>query len=208
MKSPGVDGGEDGCVPALGDAPVPAHPNTPAAALVGVLNADTSRPVVRLPRWLGPAAVAALILYVPWMIYLAYTLPRREDSDHYDVAWLGFDIAQWAVMGALAYAIIKRRPAVAPLASAAATLLVVDAWFDMVTASTRNEFMVAFVLAALIEVPAALVCVWITVHAEKLRTRAYVRMRMRWQWASIIARRVLEGEDAGLSRQPDPQGPR
>ena len=45
-------------------------------------------------------------------------------------------------------------------ATATATLLIVDAWFDMTTSGGRGQFFEAFVLAVLIEIPAAVFSIY------------------------------------------------
>jgi hypothetical protein len=52
-------------------------------------------------------------------------------------------------------------------AASAATLLFVDAWFDVLTSSTRDEFVVAVVEAVLVELPLAVVCLLLARNAER-----------------------------------------
>jgi hypothetical protein len=46
----------------------------------------------RLVRWVGIFFVACFIGLIPWTIYLWLTLPVREVSPHYNLAWTGFDV--------------------------------------------------------------------------------------------------------------------
>ena len=50
---------------------------------------------------------------------------------------------------------------------ATATLLLTDAWFDIVLADAGGERMEAIVLAIIGEVPLALLCIWIVMNAER-----------------------------------------
>ena len=98
---------------------------------------------------------------------LAYRLPARHTTDHWDVAWVGLDAAI-AVALALTGWSIARRSAWAPSAAAvAATLLFCDAWFDIVLASGRDEQVEAVLEAALVEIPLAIFLVLLARHYEQ-----------------------------------------
>ena len=63
-------------------------------------------------------------------------------------------------------------------------MLVCDAWFDIVTASSGVEQVTAAVSGALLELPLAVVCVWLARNAERAHeylaaTRAISRPRAR-----------------------------
>jgi hypothetical protein len=98
--------------------------------------------------WMYTAAAAILL---PWIVYLAATLPRRQYDRHYRAAWVGFDLL-------LVFRVDQR---VQFPAIATATLLVVDAWFDMTTSANRSQFVEAFVLAAVVEIPAAVFSIYV-----------------------------------------------
>jgi hypothetical protein len=179
---------------AAAEASVPApHPAAVAAnaeALARTLAAPPAQPTMPTPRWLAPLALVGLAGFVPWIVYLGFTLPTRASADDYNLAWLGFDIAMWAVMAVLAYCLIRRRQGAPIFAAVAATMLLVDAWFDAVLASDRGEFMLALTLALVVEIPLAIVCTWIAVNAELIRLRAYRGVRVRWQHARSLASSV------------------
>jgi len=118
-------------------------------------------------RWIAPMLVLGAVVLVPWTLLLAYRLPARHTAHHWDVAWVGFDIALAAALGATGWA-VARRSEWAPVAAAvAATLLVSDAWFDNVLANSRDEHLEAALEAAFVEIPLALFCVWIALHSEQ-----------------------------------------
>lgn len=147
------------------------------------------RPALPLPRWLGPFAVCGVIGMLPWIVYLGVTLPGRARTDHYDLAWVGFDCAMLLVLAALAVAAFRRHPATGPVAAIAAAMMVIDAWFD-VTTSHGGGFLVAVLLAAFAEVPLAIICGWTAVNAERVRERAYRKLHARWRAAERKASRV------------------
>jgi uncharacterized membrane protein len=118
-------------------------------------------------RWIAPMLVLAAVVLIPWTLVLAYRLPARHTAHHWDLAWVGFDIALAAALGATGWA-VARRSEWAPVAAAvAATLLLCDAWFDNVLANTREEHLEAALEAAFIEIPLALFCVWLALHSEQ-----------------------------------------
>jgi uncharacterized membrane protein len=118
-------------------------------------------------RWIAPMLVLSAVVLVPWTLLLAYRLPARHTAHHWDVAWVGFDIALAAALGATGWA-VARRSEWAPVAAAvAATLLLCDAWFDNVLANSRDEHLEAALEAAFVEIPLALFCVWVALHSEQ-----------------------------------------
>jgi hypothetical protein len=101
--------------------------------------------------------MAALVL-VPWVVLLVRALPSAHRSVHWDVAWAGFDVAMAVLLLAVALAARRNSPWLEGAATAAATLLFIDAWFDILTASTRTEVLAAVAEAVLVELPLALLC--------------------------------------------------
>jgi hypothetical protein len=45
------------------------------------------------PRWVAPVFVLFAVCLLPWTVLLAWKLPARHGTHHYDFAWTGFDIA-------------------------------------------------------------------------------------------------------------------
>ena len=114
--------------------------------------AEVRRRARRL-AWLYTAAAAGML---PWIAYLAITLPRRDLDHHYRAAWVGFDCFLVFAIVRTAYMAFRVDPRIQFPATATATLLMVDAWFDITTAGSRAHTLEAIVLAAVFEIPAAL----------------------------------------------------
>ena len=123
-------------------------------------------------------AVLALAL-VPWTVYLAVELPERAVARHYDLAWTGFDVALVLLLGGTAWTAHHRSRYFALTATATATMLVVDAWFDVVTSAPVAEQAVAVVLAVLVELPLAVLCGWWALHAQDVLAERVVFFRRR-----------------------------
>lgn len=130
-------------------------------------------------RWVAPVLALAAALLVPWTLVLAYRLPAQHTSHHWDVAWVGFDIALAAALGATGWGIARRASWASSAAAVAATLLLCDAWFDNVLANGGGERIEAAIEAGLVEVPLALFCVWLARHREQTVAAVLVAFRRR-----------------------------
>ena len=108
--------------------------------------------------WLYVLAAAALI---PWTVYLAVSLPKRDIDTHYRGAWVGFDLLLVAAIVLTAYWAFRVDTRVQLPATATATLLLVDAWFDVMTAGGRKATATAVLLAVCVELPAAGFSLWL-----------------------------------------------
>jgi hypothetical protein len=127
--------------------------------------ADTRlRPI---PRWVAPVFAAFAIGTVPWVVYLAVTLPRHATFAHYRGVWVGFDLALVAVLATTAVLARRGNPRVTIAATAAATMLFVDAWFDVLTTPRGSGRWLAVLLAGVAEIPLALICLWIALRASR-----------------------------------------
>jgi hypothetical protein len=138
----------------------------------------------RVVRWVGIFFVVCFIGLIPWTIYLSQTLPVREVSPHYNLAWTGFDVLLAVSLLATGTCVIARSKYLALAAASAATLLVVDAWFDITTSPAGGDFFWALVMAALAELPLAVACGWLAYHAEHLlqgRITLFLGHTRRWR---------------------------
>jgi len=143
-------------------AEVRQHPATVAAEL---------ETVSRRARWMGPVFAALALVMIPWTVHLSLTLPRRVTATHYDLAWGGFDIGLVLALGWTAYSAFRGTRWLPIAASVNASMLVVDAWFDVVTAPHRGDRLVALVLAMLVEIPLSAVCVWLAINGQQIIER-------------------------------------
>ena len=122
---------------------------------------------------------ALALCLVPWTAYLAIKLPERAVARHYDLAWTGFDIALVLLLGGTAWTAHHRSRYFTLTATATATMLVVDAWFDVVTSAPGAEQAIAVVLAVMVELPLALLCAWWALHAQDVLTERVAFFRRR-----------------------------
>lgn len=174
-----------GALPHPGERKLPSSP----------LSSDPYSPgALPLPRWVGVLAGVCAVLLVPWIAYLAVELPHQSRSAHYDVVWVGFDIAMFAALAALGWCAWRRSTYTEVMAAITGTMLVTDAWFDVVTANNNLRRMEAFGSALLIELPLAALCGWVARNAERMRRRAY---RQLWRLAGLHRPGYQAGGTAG-----------
>ena len=149
----------DGTGPELRPADLHATANRPAHA--------ATRRVVTV-GWLFTALA---VLLVPWTAYLFLTLPTTARAENYDLAWGGFDVGLVVLLALTGGAAVRRSPWLAAVAGGTATVLVADAWFDVVMAQGGEARWVAVAMAVMVEVPLAVVCGWLAVRGQVLLAR-------------------------------------
>jgi hypothetical protein len=120
------------------------------------------------PRWLAYAFVLCSLALLPWTVWLYQNLPTRATADNWDLAWAGFDVALAATLLATAVGALTRSAWTQGAAASAATLLICDGWFDVMTSPTARQLEVAVVMAVAAEAPLALVCIWVARNSERI----------------------------------------
>jgi hypothetical protein len=107
---------------------------------------------------------------IPWIVGLGLTLPHRYTAHHWEVAWVGFDVALLGGILATAWAAWRRRQVVILAAIITGTLLLTDAWFDIVTAATHRDQFIAVATALLAELPMAAIMFHVAHRGLRLTT--------------------------------------
>jgi hypothetical protein len=123
-------------------------------------------------RHVVEALLFACATLFAWIIVIGLTLPRRYDASHWNIAWVGFDVGLLAGLSLTAWAAWRRRAIIVFFATATATLLCADAWFDLTTARP-NDLWLSATLAACAEVPGAIFLLYV-VHRVMTFTRGSV----------------------------------
>ena len=129
-------------------------------------------PAPLVPRWVALVASCVALALVPWTLWLTFTLPRRHISHHYDLAWVGFDVGLAAAFGATTLAAVRASAWLQVAATVTGTMLVCDAWFDIVTSASHDEQIVALVQGLCAELPLAALCAWIVLDVQRFRATA------------------------------------
>ena len=129
------------------------------------MEARPERTVV--PRWVALFLGGIGLALVPWTLYLSYTLPARHVTDHWRLAWSGFDVGLAASLVATAIGVARNAPWLEAAAAVSTALLVTDAWFDIMLSNGVSERLEAIALAMVAEIPLAVFCLWIALNAER-----------------------------------------
>ncbi len=157
------------------------------AALEGGPMARTAR-LRRERRLFMGLVLAAAIFLIPWTVLLAVTLPRNYKTAHWNLAWVGFDVALIVFLGLSAWAAWRRRHVLVFTAVVTATLLVTDAWFDIVTAS-RSDVWVSVATGLLGNVPMA--ALFVLVAYKLVQVSAFNARRLAGSETPAVALRKL-----------------
>jgi hypothetical protein len=107
--------------------------------------------------WLGVMTGGTFVL-IPWIVYLGFALPDVYLVHDWTATWVGFDLLLLGLMAATVVLGMLRRQLMLLTAFATGTLLICDAWFDLMTAHA-NDFRVAALTAALADLPMAAVLI-------------------------------------------------
>ncbi len=127
-----------------------------------------SRWLPRLVRELRMVlTVGSVVVLVPWIVYLALTLPRVYVAHNWDVAWVGFDVLLLAMLLTTGVLAFFGRQLVSVTAFATGMLLTCDAWFDVMT-SHGGDTTVSVVSALVIELPLASLLVFSSLQVLRL----------------------------------------
>ncbi len=122
------------------------------------------------------ASTAATVILVPWIVLLGLTLPHHYLAARWDATWLGFDAVLIVCLAATAWLASRRRQALVVALVVTGTLLVCDAWFDVMTARGSSDLATSLASAAFVELPSAILLfalarrlLRITVHVARAR---------------------------------------
>ena len=115
----------------------------------------------RVRRWcrMEYVPVACGLALLPWLAVLANSLPEAAVVSNWRMVWIGLDAAEAVALIATGLLTVRGHRLHPLTATAAATLLVVDAWFDTMTAAPGADQVAAAAMALGAELPLAVLCV-------------------------------------------------
>jgi hypothetical protein len=133
-------------------SPVPTSPVPTSPA--------TARPGSRRRRMVVLIVIATCcVLLAGWTAMLAATLPMQYRAGGWRGAWVGFDVALLVALGATGWAAWHGRQVLILCLTVVATLLLCDAWFDVVLDIRTRGFTMSLLTALAVEVPLAVLAV-------------------------------------------------
>jgi len=77
-------------------------------------------------------SVACAAFLLAWIIFVGATLPAQAVAHEWKLAWVGLDVAEAAGLLVVTWAARRQREMLLPAAIVTSTLLVCDAWFDVI----------------------------------------------------------------------------
>jgi hypothetical protein len=104
---------------------------------------------------------------IPWIAFLAVSLPRHYEAGNWRQTWVGFDIILLGWLAITAYLGWRRRQLVILASFASGLLLICDCWFDLTTASGADR-LTAGLTAVFAELPLALLLLSATYHLLRI----------------------------------------
>jgi hypothetical protein len=117
-----------------------------------------------LPHWVAAIYALLAVVLIPWIIYLGITLPVRHVSRHWDISWVGLDVAIVGMLLLNAVFSYKKSKWLVVSTSCTAALLCTDAWFDIMSAHGGAPFRQALASALLVELPLAILTLGIALR--------------------------------------------
>ena len=139
--------------PHLGRRRLPREPRTGAQGRARRVQRPTD-----LTPWLARGLAAAGLALIPWLLVLARSLPASAHAWHWPAAWIGLDSLEIVGLLSTGLLLLARDARYHLTAAATAALLLVDAWFDVVTSAPGAQQLVAIVMAVSLELPMAALC--------------------------------------------------
>jgi len=114
-----------------------------------------------LPRWVVAFFLGGAVVLIPWIV-LMFTVPDVVNvTKHWELVWGGFDCFLVLGFGRTAVNLIRRSPRGAVTAAMTGTMLLIDAWFDVLT-THRGGLVVSILMAVFAEIPCALICFYVS----------------------------------------------
>jgi hypothetical protein len=127
-----------------------------------------SAPVLmRIRRLRLALMMGGAIGLIPWMAFLAITLPSNYVAHNWPATWVGFDALLVAFMVTTTVLGFLRRQLLLLTAFTTGVLLICDAWFDVMTASP-DDLWVSALTATLGELPLAVIMITGALHILRL----------------------------------------
>ncbi|OJV76650.1 MAG: hypothetical protein BGO37_11505 [Cellulomonas sp. 73-92] len=132
----------------------------------------------RRERILGAVLLVAALVLAGWTVYLGsadspralhrpWALATVLGMNPYTLIWVGIDVLETLGLALIGIFLRLGRAATHTVALLALPLFLLDAWFDILTSMSLHRLVVALVMAAASEVPAAVTCGWVAWKASR-----------------------------------------
>lgn len=120
------------------------------------------RPPRRLIPGVAGLVTGSAVILLPWIAYLAMSLPPSASARHWPLAWVGLDTAMAFGLAATGWLAIRRDRRVALAAASTGGMLLADAWFDVCTSAPGRSLAFALLdmCIELAEAAACMILAW------------------------------------------------
>jgi hypothetical protein len=119
-------------------------------------------------RWsLVPALSIAGLAMIPWLAALGWFLPRTATVPHWNVAWVGLDGLEAIGLFATGRLIRRGDRRYTVTAALTGTALLIDAWFDLLTAASPGGLLAAVLMACVAELPLSGLCFFLALRGSR-----------------------------------------
>jgi hypothetical protein len=112
---------------------------------------------IQVPLWLGVIYTGLSLILIPWTFHLSLTLPAHHLSSHWDLSWVGLDIGITLLLLLSALLVYLRSDLVIISSTATGSLLLADAWFDIMSAHKGADLRESAAMAVFVELPLAVI---------------------------------------------------
>jgi hypothetical protein len=150
------------------------------------------RPFIQVPLWLGAVYTLLSLILIPWTFYLSATLPTRHLSSHWGLIWVGLDVGIMVLLLLSALLAYLKSDWVIISSTATGSLLMADAWFDIMTAHAGSDLRESVAMAVFVELPLAAIS-YIVAHRIIQKNQ-----RLTTDLAKAVAAEQLDGSVIGL----------
>ncbi|HUD10601.1 MAG TPA: hypothetical protein VMR28_02920 [Candidatus Saccharimonadales bacterium] len=135
--------------------------------------------ILRVPPWATRIYLMLAVVLLPWTVYIGLTLPQHHLSAHWNISWAGLDIGMIVALAATGLFAYIRSIWIVIAAATTGSLLLVDAWFDVMSERTSTDFHQALILAFMFELPLAMLSYYLASHALRHNTQPKKRRKQR-----------------------------
>lgn len=114
-----------------------------------------------LPRWVVAFFLGGAVVLIPWIV-LMFTVPQVVNvTRRWELVWGGFDCFLVLGFAVTAFRLMTRSPRGAVTAAMTGTMLLIDAWFDVLT-THRGGQVLSILMAVFAEIPCAVICFYVS----------------------------------------------
>jgi hypothetical protein len=155
----------------------------------------SQRSFLEVPIWLGVVYTGLSLVLIPWTFYLSVTLPTHHLSSHWDASWVGLDIGITILLLLSALLVYLKSDWVVISSSATGSLLLADAWFDIMSAHAGSDLRESVAMAMFVELPLAAIS-YIVAHQIVIKN-----LRLTEDLESAVAAEQTDGPILSLDQE-------